>query len=132
MEEALVAYLLANAGLAGLVGTRVYWVERPQAEQLPALTLTKISAPRAYTMKGSAGLVAARVQVDCWAETFGTAKLVARSLVAAIGGRRFDAGGVSFRGVFVEDENDTSEPRPGGGRMSRTRLDLLLWHSEGS
>ena len=46
MEEALVAYLLANAGLTAIVGNRINWTTRPQGAAVPAVVLTKVSGVR--------------------------------------------------------------------------------------
>ena len=63
-QAALRARLVAAAPVTALVGSRIYWVDRPQASALPAITLQTISDDRPQHMKGFIGLNPARVQVD--------------------------------------------------------------------
>jgi len=49
MEEALIAKLLADAGVSALVGTRIYPGVRPQAGPLPAIVFNLISATPSYS-----------------------------------------------------------------------------------
>ena len=134
MEEALVAYLLANTGLATLVGNRITWTTRGQASQTPAIVLTKVSGVRGYTMLGPDGLVEARVQIDCWGRTFGEAKQVSRAVIAAMHGIAGVRGGVRFQSGFVDGERDDfdsgSNVQAGSAeRLFRTSLDFIIWHN---
>src|SRR3546814_3760437 len=50
---------------SAIVGTRVYWIDRPQsASALPAIVLQKVSPGRTYTTKGATTLQGTRVQFD--------------------------------------------------------------------
>lgn len=136
MEEALVAYLLANAGLTALVGDRINWSTRPQGSIVPALALTKVGGVRGYTMRGPDGLIEARVQVDCWGRTFGEAKRASRAVIAAMHGIKGVHGGVRFQSAFVDGERDGfdsgSNVQTGSAeRLFRTSLDFIIWHNSG-
>lgn len=49
-------------------------------KKVPYCVLTKISAPREYTMDGNAGMVTARLQVDIYHDTYINAKTEAEKL----------------------------------------------------
>jgi hypothetical protein len=129
MEEALVALLLADAGVAALVGTSVFWGVRPQGTTLPAITLTRISGQRDYTNEGASGLVSSRVQIDCEAETYLSSKTVARAVIAALAAVPTS----TLQGAFVEGERDLYEfdaKTDSAVHPFATSLDVILHHSE--
>lgn len=135
MEEDLVAALLADAGLAALVGRRVNWMVRPRASALPAVVLQVVSAPETYTFQGRSRLAGHLVQADCWALTYLEAKWVARAATAAFDGMTLPP----FFGCFVEGGRDLFEagsaPQPpasaaaDGGLVDfyRASLDIRVW-----
>ncbi|WP_088346307.1 MULTISPECIES: DUF3168 domain-containing protein [Rhodomicrobium] len=129
MEEALIARLLAAPGVAAMVGPRLYPGRRPQASALPAATLIRISGAPVYTDQGEAGLASARVQIDCWGESYAAAKLTARAVIAALSAFAGLAGGVTFQNILLDAERDFSE---GGSNAAdylfRTTLDFIVWH----
>lgn len=114
MEEQLRARLLATAGVTALVGQRINWGAHPQGEAFPALVLTVISGAEGYTLTGRDGLLQGRVQVDCYAATYGAAKVLSRAVVASLGG--YSSAG--FRGVFHVGTRDSRE----GGSNEAERL----------
>lgn len=102
MEEALRTLLLGNPAVAALVGSRVDWGMRPQGSLLPAICLTTVSdAPVNHSLDGP-GVSQARVQIDCFGETYKSAKDTARAVR-----RLLDAhsGGI-FLGVFMAGARD--------------------------
>lgn len=128
MEEALIAKLLATAGITGAVGQRVTWKRRGQGKPLPAIVLHRIDGIRDYHLGGASGLVESRIQADCWGDSYLSAKTTARALEAVLSGARFTQGGVRFDGIFIEDErDDTSEEN--GRPLFRTSLDLMVHHA---
>jgi len=132
MEEALTSYLLADAGVAGLVGSRTTWSARSQASALPAIVLQVIDGAPVYTDEGETGLTATRVQADCWRRDYASAKQVARALKARLSGARVTTGGVEFQAVFADSEPDLFERSQGGEELYRTSMDglALLERSE--
>lgn len=131
MEEALRAGLLADAGMAARVGTRVTWVRRPQASALPAVTLQVISAERDRSQAGQTGLGMVRVQADCWGATYEDAKRTAREVEhAALALSRTTRAGVRFQTIVVDSERDGFDAGEDGRTDTfRTTLDLLVWRS---
>lgn len=126
MEEELRARLLASSAVTAICGQRITWGRRPQGEALPAIMLTVVSAPREYQLAGPAGLKEARVQVDCWAETYAASKSLARAVNDQLGGARF----ASVQGAFLDTERDRSDLDAGGKWTHCTSLDFRVWAGE--
>lgn len=126
MEEDLAARLLADSGVAAIVGVRVNWVERPQGESLPAIVLQIVSSGRDYVLDGPQSLREDRVQADCWGLTYAAAKSAARAVIAALEPPATH-GSTKFNGAFVDAERDGREDI-GTALVFRTSLDLMVWH----
>lgn len=130
MEQTLVTYLLAATGLTGLVGTRIWWTERPQKDRaLPAIVLHRITGIRSYSFQGASGLVQSRVQFDCLADTPDDAMAVRDAVVVLLSGAHFADTGTEAQGCFLEDERHDFE-KEGAERFHRVSLDFLIWHTE--
>ncbi|KUO53197.1 MAG: hypothetical protein APF82_01000 [Sphingomonadales bacterium BRH_c42] len=129
MEEALVARMLAAAAISAIAGPRVNWGFRVQGEGGPGVTLFDASPGRTYTYKGASGLAGPRVQVDCWAADFATAKALARAVIATLEPPATVAG-ITFQGAFLANERGPSTEDLGGGRkVHRVSLDFFVWFS---
>jgi hypothetical protein len=128
VEEAIIARLLGDAGVLALVSNRVFPVSRPQASTLPAVTVTRISGAPIMDDGGEAGLLDARIQIDCWGETYSSAKLLARAVLTSLSGFRGTVGATEFENVELDTERDSRE---GGGNAEayefRTSLDFFVW-----
>lgn len=131
MEEALVNFMLADAGLAALVSTRINWQTRPQGNALPSISLHRVSGVRDYAMEGPTGLVESRVQVDCWGETYVSALDVARAVRDLLSGIRQTTGGIELQGVFISGErHDYEKDGNAAEAFHRVSMDFQIWHSE--
>jgi hypothetical protein len=127
MEEAIIARLLADAGVAAIVTTRVFSGSRPQNAALPAAVLNRISGGPLYADDGEVGLEQGRIQVDCWAETYSGAKLLARAVTACLSAFDGTVGVTTFEFIELENERDLRE---GGSDAAaypfRTALDFVV------
>lgn len=128
MEEELRALLLADATVAGIAGDRVNFGAHPQGAALPALVLSNVSDNAALTMQGAHGMVEARVQVDCYALTYGAAKTLGRAVHQLLHAHR----GGGF--LFIEYAGGR-DGREGGAneaeRAFRVSMDFLTsWRPE--
>ena len=66
LESGLVAELLADAGVAAIVGTKVHPELIPQNGTLPALVYTRMATLREQQLAGPQSMALARVRIDCW------------------------------------------------------------------
>lgn len=123
MEEALYAHLAGNGGLRALVADRIEWGVRGDA---PSVALHLISSPPDHTLAGPSGLVEARVQVDCWADTFLKAKQIGTAVVAALPARRAVIGSVRFLACTVLDTSRDRSGETTPNELHRTRIDVRV------
>lgn len=131
MEAALIAKLLASAGVTVLTGTRINWLRRPQAEALPAVVLQRIDGRPDVHHGGRSGLVESRVQVDVWAKSFKAAKDIARAIETAVCAQAFTQGAIRFDVILLVDERDSTEDAQPDNYF-RTSLDLMVLHAAAS
>lgn len=122
MEEALLAHLVANGGVRALVDDRIEWAVRGT---IPCVALHLISSPPDTTLAGQSGLVQARVQVDCWADSYLKAKQIGAAIIAALPARRHVAGGVRFLACTVVD-TDRGRFNETPNQLHRTRIDVRV------
>jgi hypothetical protein len=129
MEEALVAMLLADAGVQALMATRVTWMKRTQGAPLPGGVLNRIAGQGVGDhMRGQDGLAYALVQVDAYGATYADSKRASRALRAALIARADPR----FTGIFIRAERDFLEPAANGQpEIHRTSLDAEVWFLEG-
>lgn len=129
MEEAFRAILLGASGVTAFAPAgRINWGEHPQGAGLPGVVITSVSGAEGLTLKGPDGLLIARLQVDCYAGSFGTAKQLSRAVVAVLHGYR----GGGFRLV---EHLATRESRESGtneaARPFRVSLDFTItWRTD--
>ena len=123
MEEQLRALLLNDSGVSSHVAGRVNFGAHPQGQPFPAVVLATVSDNEGYTLQGPNGVTEARVQVDCYADSYGAAKLLSRAVRSLLSGYQHAA----FQGVFFAGSRDSRE---GGSndaeRPYRTSMDFMV------
>lgn len=131
MERELANYLLGQAAINSLVGTRIYWTQLPQGEERPYLLLSVVDSIPNVAYGGVTGLVQSRVQFDCWGSDFYSAKDLARALDTLLSGKSLlttGSGATKFEGFFLEAERDGHSDVDAPDDLFRTSLDFLIWH----
>lgn len=108
MEAALRARVLASAPITALVGSRVYWVDRPQASALPAITLTNVFDERARHLKGFQPRQFALIQCDIWSEVYSMGKAIKEAVIVALDEPE-TINGVNFGAITDVSAVDRSE-----------------------
>lgn len=83
VAETLQGYYAAHAGVAALVGARIYPIRWKQGTEFPCLTFQRISGALEYSHSGPSGLTPTRWQLTCWARTYTAAEALAIQVVAA-------------------------------------------------
>lgn len=112
IEPALFARLSTFAGLAALVGTRIYPGVAPQNTALPFVTYRRVSAVRPGLFGVDAGIVNARMQLDAFAETYAAMRAVVDQVRAGLQRWSDPTAAVPVIDCFIANETDLFEPDP--------------------
>lgn len=121
--EALKAWIIADAG----IGSEVHWGKIPQGKALPYTRLQVISDPRPEHLQGYQSARVTRIQVDCFAASWGKARENAEKVIAAVATPKV-VNGIQFGRVKAEGPRDLGEDVEGVGYVHRASLDLLAEH----
>lgn len=127
LEKATATRLKEHAGVAALVGTRVWYDRLRQDPTLPAITVQEISAPRVGAMRNDADRVRARLQVDAWDDNRDGAKALAEQVRDAL--QRYAGTHEGTELLFVE-MNSGGVKYESEGRIWRGRQDFGVWFTE--
>lgn len=109
MESALLAYLVANAG----VSTRIAWGLIPQGTASPYIVLTKVSGLPEYQHSGDTNYTEYRVQIDFYGKTYKEARDLSATIRNLISGKRF----ATFDGAFLLNVRDLHEDDQSPGKQ---------------
>jgi hypothetical protein len=126
METALRARLLTALPVTALVLQRVAWIDRPQSDALPGITLQLVTDKRTQNMTGFDGMQPGYVQADLWAATYAQAKALKEAVIAALTPAGIFSG-VRFSRAFVTSR-DLSE-RTDTAFVFRPSLDFTFFYS---
>lgn len=130
MDKALRDRLIADPAVSAIVGTRVYWIDRPQsASALPAVVLQKVSPGRTYTAKGATTLQGTRVQFDLFGLAYRDISPLYEALLTEME-RPETVSGINFGMSFLDSRRDyPPEDVNGIGPVYRISADFLVWWS---
>lgn len=127
IRPALVAFLLADSGIAAVVGTRVCPMRLPQGVKGDSIVYTRVSGEGDHHMQGPSGLARVRMQIDAWSKTIPAAAALANLVKELIDGYQGTMGLVEVQGIFFdgerEDYDDTAE-------MYRVSRDYIIVYAE--
>lgn len=115
--------LLADDPLLARVSTRIYWKRLPQNPTYPALTLELISGDPQNTLHSISTLKWARVRINVWDTTYGSAYETAQVLEDAINGQTF----TTLRSIVGQGQQDMYEPEIDAYYLTQ---DFSIWHTE--
>lgn len=128
--EAIVAHLLADAGVSAIAATRVYAKSLPQSPTYPALVIHNVSGTSEHSQDGPSGLAEPRFQIDCFSPRKASSVLLVLAVQTALDGFQGTmggGGGVSVDAVFVENRRDDYDDELEVHVDSR---DFLIMHHE--
>lgn len=112
-EEAARAYLLTIPAIANAVadthGARIWPIVAPTGARRPYVTYFRVDEAGIDTQEGRADLAPIRLQFDCWADTFLSARALGKNIARAADGFAGDFDGVSIDGATSRGTRDIPE-----------------------
>ena len=129
VDNDLIEYILADAGVQAIAGSRVKPVSQEQGAVRPAATVSRISGAPEYADDGEVGLQQARFQIDCWGDDYASAKNLARAVTSALSAvADVTQGATTFLYIMLDSEQDVREGGSGDAAyLFRTILDFTVW-----
>lgn len=132
------SFLLADADISDLVGTRIHPLTLPQNPTLPAITFQWISGTRSHHYQGPDGLSRPRIQFDCYASTYLEMEELSEALRARMDGFSGIIGDLetlSVQGIFFDSERDFYEDGAdqgtgSGAGLYRRSVDYFVNYTE--
>lgn len=115
-----------RARLKGQIAVPVDWGITAQGLAPQRVVLYRISGGADYLASGPSGLRTARVQVDCYASGVAAAKILSRSVIAALSGWRSG----NILGVFLDAERDLPPETGLAETLGRVSLDFIIHYQE--
>lgn len=123
-------YLLGKTAVTDLVGQRIYSKRLPQNATLPAVTMRINNEGLEHALDGLVGLVATRVQFECFGASAETSRAVADAIVwCGIDRLQGVSTSVNIRSVTVEDgrrEFEDEDTSGGDSQRHVTSFDLKV------
>lgn len=120
-EADLKSHLGADGTIAGLVGDRIFPAVIPQGKAVPAITYQAISGQPQTDLSGDDGqMVNYRMQLNCWAEGYLTAKQLAEAVRT-----RLKTAASSFKAVPLVSAQDVFEESP---KRFGVYMDFSFWY----
>jgi len=126
--EAIYAHLADHAGLAALVGTKIYPGDIPQGVTPPVVVVQLISNPPIPAGGSSYALHGPRYQFSCWADGYKGAVDVCEQVKNALmdySGVMGGTSGVTVQWCMCENEYDLYDEEL---RRSGRAIDFIIWH----
>lgn len=135
IRSALRSFLLADASIAAVVGTRVTPVRMPQGNKETSIVYLRVSGVGDRTMSGPTRIARPRFQIDCWAAAPGIANNLADLVKERLDGYQgawtygtdSPPASVDVLGVFFENERDGYDA---DNEMYSVSRDYFIWHRE--
>ncbi len=124
IEQGIHDLLLADTAVSGLIGNRLYPLMLPEAAMFPAASYQLISAIEQYTLDGPLGLTQARLQIDAWGQTYGSAKILAAAIHAVLNG--YDGTLDEGTAVFEIERDQATDGFDPNSRLYRVQSDFMI------
>lgn len=124
MEADLVDYVLRQAPVVALIGSRFEPLQNSQGATLPAVAYQVLSAPADYSHDGL-GMMSWRVQLTISGSTYTSVVGVCDALRMALAGKGWAGPGGAYVS-FVENILDGLAPTSGQAGFYIRRMDLLI------
>lgn len=136
LESDIRAFLIADADVTAIVGTRIFPLRIPQGQALPAIRYVVIASSSDHHLGGTSGSAETTIQFDCYSETYSEAidlgNKVRTALVASNNGQHV-AGSTNIyetRLTAQSDETPFREPDASDKWIYNRSLDLAFQYAE--
>lgn len=127
IAEALQTYILADATVAGLVGSRMYPAILPQDPTMPAITYQYISGASVISNDGPTGLENPTFQIDHWSSSYSQMDALFEAVRKRINGASGTFSGVEVQGIFLVRKRDLYD---NDAKLHRRTADYEIWNQE--
>lgn len=114
-ERRIVSRLLSSTGVTALVGSRVRPLRLKTAEALPAVVYNVIDKTVENVSTGTDPSGAMRIQLDCWATSYPSAKALAYQVRKSLSGWGETSTGTHVSRCHLDSERDMPSDRDDGG-----------------
>ncbi len=122
ISSAIYDYLVNNAGVAALVGTRIYPSVSPTSAMMPRITYQLISANHSECVGGSAGLCEYKIQLSAWGYSDLSTDATAEAIRQALQGYSGTTGGVLIYSALMDSEiTNIEDPQDGSEKFIYVR-----------
>lgn len=120
MEQEITALLATSA-------PRRFWGRAPQAApQRPYVVLSRVSGVRGYHNQGEDGLMASRIQIDCYGDTYISAHNTGAAIISTLSGYR----GGTIQAVFIHSQRDlTGIDGSDPNELFRVSIDVIVHYT---
>ena len=115
-------YLLTQATVTTLVGSRIYFGNLPQNPEYPCVFLTRIGAQRWNHLGGECGVVQGIIQTDVLADDAIEANAVAEAIRQVVHGYSGAMGSETVQSAMLETDFEGFDPPVDGGEGFRARV----------
>jgi len=105
-EAVLRSALIANATVAGLVGSRVYPVVAPASAALPFVTWRRVAIRRQQTLGAPMGMPVTSVEYSIYGATYEQAREVADAMRSVLDGYGGTLNNTEVKQTSLEQESD--------------------------
>lgn len=132
IEESLHAYLVSQAAITAIAGTRIYPTRAPQGAAFPRATYQLVSREHRHATALASGTASSRYQISCWGASYATAKQLADAIRETIDGYSGAWGSDTIDVVMVTNDVEFFEPPSDGAEVGtyHVALDVLIGHRE--
>ena len=132
VEHAIRTLLVDDGGVAALVGSRVFPIQRPQGTALPAIVYQQISGVRNHNLAGPIGYVESRFQIVAWSATLEGARSLSDAVREAVDGYDGTSESVVIDHIFMLDEGDMPQLAAGNAELEMygKRIDIEVVFQE--
>ena len=120
IENKLFNWLIAHPGVMAFIGTRLFPLVAPEGVAKPFCTYQKISNARAYTFSKTSPVSRARIQLDCWGDSYSQVKGLASEISTAL--EAWDS--TEILTAQQQNESDGYEPDT---KLFRVSVDFFIW-----